>query len=141
MVNNLPLVSSAAMALLTPSELAWLKGEKQVSKAYARYLRHSIRKKLQVFLNEEFPLVRPFLSSGGVVRLSIGALGGGVSANTNAVRTSANAGKNGESLTNRTDILNGNGKDEKVLRPGFVPAGANPTPFEPGISALRGRNA
>jgi hypothetical protein len=45
------------MALLTPSEIAWLKGEKQVSKGYARFLRHSIHRKLAILADVELPLL------------------------------------------------------------------------------------
>ena len=58
------------MALLTPSELAWLKGEKRVAPGYARFLRHSIRKKLAIFSESEWPLI---LSSGIVSDSSNGS--------------------------------------------------------------------
>ena len=45
-------------ALLTRTEIAWLLGEKQVSKAYEYYLKHSIKEKLQTLTELELPLLR-----------------------------------------------------------------------------------
>lgn len=65
------------MALLTPSELAWLKGEKQVSKGYERFLRHSICHKLSILSEIELPLLT---LSGFAV-----SVGSNVSGNYNAL--------------------------------------------------------
>ena len=61
------------MALLTPSELAWLKGEKQVSKGYERFLRHSIRKKLSEFSESELPLIMGSGLVSSIPNVSAGA--------------------------------------------------------------------
>ena len=44
-------------ALLTRTEIEWLLGKKEVSKAYGYYLRHSIKEKLQTLVELELPLL------------------------------------------------------------------------------------
>jgi|SRR5690242_16141125 hypothetical protein len=44
-------------ALLTKSELEWLQGNKQVSKSYSRYMKSTIRKKVEAFAENELPLI------------------------------------------------------------------------------------
>lgn len=45
-------------ALLTRSEIDWLLGKKNVSKAYEYYLRHSIKRKLQSLTELELPILK-----------------------------------------------------------------------------------
>ncbi len=44
-------------ALLTSTELEWLRGKKKVSKVYQYRIRSDIKKKLQVFQLSELPLL------------------------------------------------------------------------------------
>ena len=99
------------MTLLTNSELEWLYGRKQVSKIYEYRIRCDIKKKLKIFTQSELPL----LSKHGFIKdLSVFTQ---LSANTQQCNTDQ-----------LSAAIN---KHKKVLRPGF----------EPGIVALRGRNA
>ena len=98
-------------SILTNSEFEWLTGKKKVSKIYEYRIRSDIKKKLQIFQQIELPLLS---QSGFINDLSIFTH---LSANTH--------GDNTDQISTPTI------EHEKVLRPGF----------EPGIVALRGRNA
>jgi hypothetical protein len=97
------------------SELEWLTGKKKVSKVYEYRIRSDIKKKLQIFQRLELPLLA---QNGFLNDLSVFTQ---LSANTqNSVTEYGN--------NDNSTIEN---EHKKLLRPGF----------EPGIVALRGRNA
>jgi hypothetical protein len=65
--------------MLSETELSWLAGMKEISKAYERKLRFSIRNKLKALVEEELPLLvnRGFISDvtanrNGVTEFSSG---------------------------------------------------------------------
>ncbi len=98
-------------SILTNSEFEWLTGKKKISKIYEYRIRSDIKKKLQIFQQLELPLLS---QSGFLNDLSVFTQ---LSANTQI---------------DNTDHLSTSAIEHgKLLRPGF----------EPGIVALRGRNA
>jgi hypothetical protein len=99
-------------SILTTSEFEWLTGKKKISKIYEYRIKSDIKKKLQIFQNAELPLLA---QNGFLNDLSIFTQ---LSANTQDGTK--------DQLGNSTQT-----EHKKVLRPGF----------EPGIVALRGRNA
>ena len=98
-------------SILTTSELEWLTGKKQVSRGYERKIKSDIQKKIKIFLKIDLPLLT---TSGFLTKQSVTAF------SNNSVT------EYGNNDYSTTEI-----KHKRVLRPGF----------EPGIVALRGRNA
>ena len=69
-------------ALLTQSEIDWLLGQKEVSNAYERKLRHDINRKLQTLSRLELPLL-----SGRGFAVDVTAGSNAVTANCNTANT------------------------------------------------------
>ena len=97
--------------ILTNSELEWLTGKKQVSKGYERKIKSDIRKKIKIFQEMDLPLL---IKSGFLTNQSVTAFS----------NSSVTGYGNNDNLSTEPEHKN-------LLRPGF----------EPGIVALRGRNA
>jgi hypothetical protein len=98
-------------SILTTSEFEWLTGKKQVSRGYERKLKSDIIFKLKIFQDLDLPLL---IEKGFLTNQSVTAF------SNNSVTE----------YGNNENFLTGI-KHETLLRPGF----------EPGIVALRGRNA
>jgi hypothetical protein len=95
-------------ALLTTTELEWLRGKKKVSKGYQYRIRSDIKKKLQVFQVSELPLLA---QNGFIIELSVFTQ---LSANTQNTRSTVQlSSKNNLVLANNSSDLSSVGlKDE-----------------------------
>ncbi len=98
-------------SILTHSELEWLTGLKIVSAGYERKIKSDIKCKIKIFQEIELPLL---IEKGFVSNHSVTPF------SNSSVTEYSNA-----------NLLSPKIEHRKVLRPGF----------EPGIVALRGRNA
>ena len=67
-------------ALLTRAEIEWLLGNTQPSKSHERFMRHSIKNKIDIFQKLELPLLvkAGYLSSGQSVSAHANAISAGL---------------------------------------------------------------
>jgi hypothetical protein len=79
-------------ALLTRTEIEWLFGNYTPSPGQARFMRHSIRHKLNVFENLEKPLL---INAGFLQTTSVSADTNAVSADNNAIVAKAGQSEGG----------------------------------------------
>jgi hypothetical protein len=98
-------------SILTNSELKWLTGKKKVSAGYGRKIKSDINFKIRIFKEMDLPLL---IEKGFLTNQSVTAF------SNNIVTEYGN-----------NDYFSIDPRHKTLLRPGF----------EPGIVALRGRNA